>query len=134
MVWSQYLGPEHPVPFSDQLKQMVELHKAAELAVKHLIIRLWHAEPMPSSYFGLVKRLVSACPRLAVIKWSVCIEGTRMAFACANMHWAKMDATKLMTEGPPEGKEHRRPELYYESVLEGSPLVAEQCGKDIIFS
>ena len=75
--------------------------------MKDLIVRLWPAEPMPSSYFGLVKRLVSACPQLQAIKRSVCIEGARMAFARAKMHWAKMDATKLMTEGPPEGKEHR---------------------------
>ena len=35
---SQYLAPEHPVPFSDQLKQLVELHRVAELAMKDLII------------------------------------------------------------------------------------------------
>ena len=97
---SQYLGTEHPMPLSDQLKQLVELHKADELAMKDLIVRLWPVEPMPSSYFGLVKRLVSACPRLEVIKRSVCIEGARMAFARAKMHWAKMDATALITEGP----------------------------------
>ena len=101
--------------------------------MKDLIIRLWPIKPMPSSYFGLVKRLVSACPQLQAIKRSVCIEGARMAFARAKMHWAKMDATKLMTEGPSEGKEHRRPELYFDSVLEGSRLVAEQCTNDIIF-
>ena len=105
------------MPFVDQLKQLIELHKAAELAMKDLIIRLWPAEPIPSTYFGLVKRLVGACPRLDVIKWSVCIEGARMAFARAKLHWGKMDAEKLMTEGPPEGKEHRKPELYYEGVL-----------------
>ena len=27
-----YLVPEHPVPFSDQLKQLTELHRVAELA------------------------------------------------------------------------------------------------------
>ena len=75
LFWSQYLAPNYPVPFADQLKQLIELHKAAELAMKDLIIRLWPAEPIPSSYFGLVKRLVSACPRLDVIKRSVCIEG-----------------------------------------------------------
>ena len=133
LFWSQYLGPELPVPFSDQLKQLVELHKAAELAMKDLIVRLWPVEPMPSSYFRLVKRLVSACPRLEAIKRSVYIEGARMAFARARMHWAKMDAMKLMTEGPHEGKEHRRPELYYEIVLEGSHLVAEICAMDVIF-
>ena len=60
LFWSQYTGTEHPMPVSDQVKQLVELHKAAELAMKGLIVRLWPVEPMPSSYFGLVKRLVSA--------------------------------------------------------------------------
>ena len=32
--WSQYLAPEHPVPFSNQLKQLVKLHRVAELAMK----------------------------------------------------------------------------------------------------
>ena len=101
--------------------------------MKDLIIRLWPAEPIPSSYFGLVKRLVSAYPRLDVIKRSVCIEGERMAFARAKVHWGKMDAEKLMTEGPLEGKVHRKPELYYESVLKGSYLAAELCTKDVVF-
>ena len=122
------------MPFSDQLKQLVELHRVAELAMKDLIIRLWPAEAIPSSYFGLVKWLVNACPRLDGIKRSVCIEGARMAFARAKVHWAKMDDVNLMTEGLPAGKEHRKPELYYDSVLEGSLLVAEQCAKDILFS
>ena len=30
LFWSQYTGTEHPMPFSDQLKQLVEIHKAAE--------------------------------------------------------------------------------------------------------
>ena len=75
LFWSQYLAPNYPVPFSNQLKHLVELHKAAELAMKDLIIRLWPAEPIPISYFRIVKRLVSACPRLEVIKRSVCMEG-----------------------------------------------------------
>ena len=80
-----------------------------------------------------MKQLVCACPRLEVVKRSICIEGAWMAFARVKMHWAKMDAKKLMTEGPPEGKEHRRPELYFDGVLEGSCLVAKQCAKDVIF-
>ena len=44
-----------------------------------------------------------------------------------------MDAKKLMTEGPSEGKEHCRPELYFNGVLEGSRIVADHCEKDIIF-
>ena len=30
LFWSQYTGTEHPMPLSDQLKQLVELHKVAE--------------------------------------------------------------------------------------------------------
>ena len=44
-----------------------------------------------------------------------------------------MNAVKLATEGPPEGKEHRTPERYFADVLEGSRLAAAQCGQDIIF-
>ena len=101
--------------------------------MKDLIIQLWPAEAIPRSYFRLVKRLVSSCPWIDMIKWSVCIEGARMAFARVKTHWAKLDAKKLMTEGPPEGKEHRRPELYFDGVLDWSHLVAEQCSKDVIF-
>ena len=62
LFWSQYLAPKHPVPFSDQLKQLTDLHRVAGLAMRDFIIRLWPAEPIPDSYFGLVKRLVRACP------------------------------------------------------------------------
>ena len=30
LFWSQYTGAEHPMPLRDQLKQLVELHNAAE--------------------------------------------------------------------------------------------------------
>ena len=100
LFWSQYLAPEHPVPFSDQLKQLVELHRVAELAMKDLIIRMWPAEAIPSSYFSLVKRLFNACPRLDAIKRSICIEGARMAFTRVKIQWMKMDVVKLATEGP----------------------------------
>ena len=121
------------MPFTYQLRQLVELHRVAELAMKDLIIQLWAAEAMPDSYFGLVKQLVHACPRLDTVKRSVCIEGARMAFARVKVQWAKMSAIKLATEGPPEGKEHRTPQQYFSDVLEGSRIVAEQCAKDIIF-
>ena len=72
--------------FSDQLKQLIELHRVAELAMKDFIIRLWPGEAIPNSYFGLVKRLICACPRLDAIKLSVCIKGARMAFARTKVH------------------------------------------------
>ena len=123
LFWSQYAAPEHPVSFTGQLKQ---LHRVAELAMKDLTIRLWPAEAMPDSYFGLVRRLVEACPRLEVVKRSACIEGARMAFARCKMWWAKMNAVEVAS-GPPEGKEHRTPEKYFADVIEGSRLAAAQC-------
>ena len=57
--------------------------------MKGLIVRLWPKEAIPGSYFGLVRQLVDACPRLEVIKRSVCIEGPRRALARAKVHWAR---------------------------------------------
>src|SRR3954466_9162195 len=131
--WSQYAEVGHPVPLSDQLKQLVELHKAAEKAMKGFIDQLWPGEALPGSYFGLVRRLVEACPRLDVIKCSVCIEGARRALARVRVHWGKLDGEKLVRDGPPAGKEHRKPENYDKEVIAGALLVADECTKDVIF-
>ena len=133
LFWSQYIGTEHLIPLSDQLKQLVELHNAAEQAMRDLIVWMWPGEPLPGSYFGLVKRMVHAYPRLEVIKQSVCIEGARRALARARIHWGKLDAEKLVKDGPPKGKEHRYPEMYYDGVMKGARLVANECPKNIIF-
>ena len=76
---------------------------------------------------------MDACPRLEVIKLFVCIEGARRALARAKVHWGKMDAEKLVKDGPPPGKEHHVPEAYHEGVLKGARLVADECSKDVIF-
>ena len=101
--------------------------------MKGLLVRLWPGEALPRSYFGLVRRLVEACPRLEVIKHSVCIEGARQALARAKVHWGKLDAAKLLTDAPPPGKEYRTPEMYYKSVLKGARIIAGECSKDVIF-
>ena len=76
---------------------------------------------------------MDACPWLEVVKRSICIEGARQAFTRVKVQWAKLDTVKLIKEGPPEGKEHRHPEMYYEGVLKGARLVADECMKDVIF-
>ncbi len=121
------------MPLSDQLKQLVELHKAAEQAMKGLTVRLWPREALPECYFGLVRRLVEACPRLEVIKRSVCIEGARRALARTKMHWGKLDAEKLLTDAPPPGKEYCTPKMYYNGILKGARRIADECSKDLIF-
>ena len=72
------------------MKQLSELHRMYGLAMKDIIVRLWPAEPIPSSYFGLVRRLADALTRVEAVKRSTCIEGACMAFAHVKMHWAKM--------------------------------------------
>ena len=86
------------------MAQWAELHKISGSAMKDVIVQLWPTEPIPNSNFGLVRRLVDAVPRIDAVKRSMCIEGARMAFARVKMHWAKLDAKKLMTEGPPEAR------------------------------
>ena len=100
--------------------------------MKGLIVRLWPKEAMPGSYFGLVRRLVDACPWVEVVKHSACIEGARRALARAKVHWGKMDAAKLVMDAPPPGKEYRTPEMYYKSVLKGARKITDDCPKDVI--
>ena len=80
-----------------------------------------------------MRRLVGACPRLEVIKRSVCIEGACRALARAKVHWGKLDAEKLVKDRPPLGNEHRKPRNYYKDVLKGACLVADECPRDVIF-
>ena len=115
------------------MKKMMKLHRVAGLAMKDLIVPLWLAEPIPCSYFDLVRRLVDALPRVDTVKCSACIEGARMAFARVKMHWAKMKATDVVTACPPEGKDHRKLERYFEDVLAGARIVEGQCSKDVMF-
>ena len=57
-----------------------------------------------------------------------------MAFArVKKLQWVKLDAMKLIKDGPLEGKEHCHPEMYYEGVLPGARLIADECAKDVIF-
>ena len=56
-----------------------------------------------------------------------------MAFAQVKVQLAKMKSIKIATAGPPECKDHRRPEKYFGEVLKGARIVEGQCSKDIIF-
>ena len=101
--------------------------------MKGLVVRLWPKEAIPGSDFGLVRRLVDACPWIEVVKRSVYIKGARRALARAKVHWGKMDAEKLVTDKPPSGREYSKPEMCYEGVLKGARLIAGECSKDVIF-
>ena len=57
LFWSQFLASEHPPLLSNQMKQLMEMHRMSELALKYLCVSLWPAEPIPDTYFGLVQKL-----------------------------------------------------------------------------
>ena len=100
-------------------------------AMKDVIARVWPTKPISNSYFGLVRQLVNAVPRINAVKQSTCIEGARMAVARMNTYWVKMKPTDIAVRGPPEGQD--TPERYFEEVLEGARLIEDQCSKNIMF-
>ena len=99
--------------------------------MKDVVVRLWPAEPVPSSYFGLVQQLLDVVPRIDAMKRSACIEGARMAFARVKAYWAEMDATNVAVRDSAIGR--KAAEHYFEEVLEGAHLVETQCSKNIMF-
>ena len=48
------------------------------------------------------------------------------------VHSGKLNGEKLVKDGPPVGKEHRKPENYYKEVLAGARFVADECSRDVI--
>ena len=133
LFWSQFSMPKRPLLLNEQMAQWAELHKISGSAMKDIMVRLWPAEPIPNSYFGLVQRLVDAVPRIDAVKRSTCIEGAWMAFARVKTYWAKMKATDVAAKNPPKGKDRHAPEHYFKDVLEGDRLIEGQCLKDVIF-
>ena len=87
-----------------QMSQWAELHRISGDAMKNVIIRLWPREPVPKSYFGLVRRLVDAVPRIDAVKQSACIEGARMAFARVKTFWGKMKAIDIARRVHPKAR------------------------------
>ena len=45
----------------------------------------------------------------------------------------KDEGRVVAVEGPPEGKDYRKLERYFEDVLEGARLIEGQCLKDMMF-
>ena len=80
LFWSQFDTPKRPL-LNEQMAEWAELHKMSGTAMKDVIARLWLTEPILNSYFGLVRRLIDAAPRIDAVKRSTCIQGAQMALA-----------------------------------------------------
>ena len=81
LFWSQFGASKRPLLLNEQMSQWAELHRMTAAAMKNVILQLWPTGPIPNSYFGLMRRLADAVPRIDAVKQSACIEGARMAFA-----------------------------------------------------
>ena len=70
LFWSQFNVPRRQALLNKQMAQWAELHKMSRTAMKDVIARLWPTEPNLNSYFGSVRQLVNAVPRIDAVKRS----------------------------------------------------------------
>jgi len=131
LFWRQFHSPERPLSLTDQLAEWAELNRLSGLSMRSVVDQLWPERSKPNSYFSLVQQFLDVVLRINAMKRSACIEGARMAFACAKAYWAEMDATTVAAQGSTIGR--AAAEHYFEEVLEGARSIEAQCSKNIIF-
>ena len=131
LFWSQFSAPMRPLPLSERMAAVAELHRLSGLAMRSVIDHLWPKEPKPDSYIGLVQRLFGARTQIDAMKRSACIEGARMALARVKTYWAGMEATNIAIQGPAGSQDPA--EHYFEQVIEGARRIESQCSKNVMF-
>ena len=72
MFWSQFSAPTRPLPLSERMAVVAELHRFSGLAMRSVIDHLWPKGPKPDNYFGLVQQLVCAMSHIDAVKRSTC--------------------------------------------------------------
>ena len=55
LFWSQFGAPKRPLLHNEQMTQWAKLHRLSGSAMKDAVIGQWPNEPIPDSYFGLVR-------------------------------------------------------------------------------
>ena len=86
-----------PLPLSEKMAAVAELHRLSDLAMRSVIDHLWPKEPKPDNYFGLVQQFLGAVSRIDAMRRSACIEGAWMALAHVKTYWVDMEATIIAT-------------------------------------
>ena len=104
LFWSQFHAPTRPLPLSDKMAAIAELHRLSGLAMRSVIDHLWLKGPKPDSYFGLVQQFLGAVSRIDAMRRSACIEGAGMALARVKAYWTDMEATIVVTQSPEGGQ------------------------------
>ena len=131
LFWSQFHVPTRPLPLSDKMAAVAELHRLFGLAMRSVIDHLWPKGPKPDRYFCLVQQFLGAVPRIDAMRRSACIEGARMALARVKAYWTDMDAIMIASQDPVGGQYPAG--HYLVQVTEGARLIEAQCPKNLLF-
>ena len=131
LFWSQFNAPTCPLPLSEKMAAVAELHRLSGLAMRSVIDHLWPKGPKPDSYFGMVQQFLGFVPQINAMRRSACIEGARMALAHVKAYWIGMEATIIATQNPAGGQDPA--EHYLEQVTERARLIGAQCSKNVLF-
>ena len=129
--WLQFQDPARPQVFGDKLKQLAELQRAAKPAMEDLCKALWPRDPLPTSFFGLVRRLQGAGAQADLWKRSACLEGARQAFAAVQAHYPKLDGA-IARQAPRGMAREVKPEKYFEKVMPAARIAEEKCKRESI--
>ena len=60
LFWSQFSASTRPLPLSERMVTMAELHRLSGLAMRSVTDHLWPKGPRPDNYFGLVQQFRGA--------------------------------------------------------------------------
>ena len=121
LFWLQFNAPARPLPLSEKMAAVAELHRLSGLAMRSVIDHLWPKGPKPDIYFGLVQQFLGAVSRIDAMRRSACIEGARMALARVKAYWTDMDATVIVSHDSAGGQYPA--EHYLAQVMEGARLI-----------
>ena len=102
LFWLQFQDPTHGVVLGDKLKQLEELQKMARPAMEDMFRVLWRKEPVPTSYFELVRRLQEGRAQIRRWQQSACREGARQAWAAMQTHYPTLNLTPIAEKCPME--------------------------------
>ncbi|XBI80338.1 hypothetical protein VPH35_089534 [Triticum aestivum] len=131
LFWLQFNVPARPLPLSEKMAAVAELHRLSGLAMRSIIDHLWPKGPKPDSYFGLVQQFLGAVSQIEAMRRSAYIGCARLALSRVKAYWTDMEATIVATQNPAGGQDPA--EHYLEQVTEGARLIEAQCSKNVLF-
>ena len=99
--------------------------------LQDLCINMWPVEALPTSFFGLIARLREAVLRVALRKWSMCMEGDQWAYPYVKMHFWRIEA-EVVAARPPEGKVQTT-EQFFAEVAEGARRTEAMCPNETLY-